>query len=125
MAHLLLFGTSLTRCDSDDIVFTSLNPSQSFKTTILAGMNPNMINDICGRALGFWTYQVTQEANFQQMILRDAQEVRSSFTLSRKSLTIDHLQRASVMEKKIDTLLREANSELASTSVLVMIEGWS
>ena len=61
---------------SDDIVYTSLNPSQSFKSTILAGMSPMVIHDVCGRALGFWTYQVAQEATFQNMILKDAQEVR-------------------------------------------------
>lgn len=59
----------------DDIVHTSLNPSQSFKSTILAGMDPMTIHDICGRALGFWTYQVAQENTFQQMVLKDAQEV--------------------------------------------------
>lgn len=104
----------LTEFHSDDIVCTSLNPSQSFKSTILAGMHPHTINDIAGRALGFWTYQVTQEAAFQQMILTDAQEVSDTFfAVCRVCLLIVVSQRASVMEKRLDTLLREANSELA------------
>ena len=61
---------------ADDIVYTSLNPSPAYKTIILAGLDPTIINDICGRALGFWTYQITQEATFQNLVLKDAQEVR-------------------------------------------------
>ena len=63
---------------TDDIVYTSLNPSPAYKTTILAGLDPTIINDICGRALSFWTYQITQEATFQNLVLKDAQEVRST-----------------------------------------------
>ena len=63
-------------CDSDDIVYTSLNPPQTFRTTILAGMNPMIVQDICGRALGFWTYQVTQEIRLQETVLKETKEVR-------------------------------------------------
>jgi hypothetical protein len=38
-------------------------------------MNPMIIQDICGRALGFWTYQVTQEIRLQETVLKEAKEV--------------------------------------------------
>lgn len=41
----------------------------------LPGMDPITINDICGKALAFWTYQVSQEALYQSVLLAGAQEV--------------------------------------------------
>lgn len=77
-AHCLMYHSYL-QADyiliSDDIVYTSLNPPQTFRTTILAGMSPMIIQDICGRALGFWTYQVTQEIRLQETVLKEAKEV--------------------------------------------------
>lgn len=35
-----------------------------------------IVQDICGRALGFWTYQVTQEIRLQETVLKETKEVR-------------------------------------------------
>lgn len=42
----------------DDVVQTSLNPHDSYKTSILAGLSPTIILDVAGRALNFYAYQV-------------------------------------------------------------------
>lgn len=45
----------------DDAVITVLNPSDDYKTSVLGGLSPTIILEICSKGLGFWTYQVTQE----------------------------------------------------------------
>lgn len=45
----------------DDAVSTVLNPTEDYKTSVLSGMDPGTIVECAGRALGFWSYQTTQE----------------------------------------------------------------
>uniref|UniRef100_A0A8C5QSX2 Cyclin B1 interacting protein 1 n=1 Tax=Leptobrachium leishanense TaxID=445787 RepID=A0A8C5QSX2_9ANUR len=49
-----------------DIVRTELGPSEEFKAMSLAGLRPELVLDICSRALAFWTYQVYQERLYQE-----------------------------------------------------------
>jgi hypothetical protein len=54
--------------------------------TVLAGLSPATIIEIAGRALGFWTYQISQQgcahgeigltiSAFQNMLLRNHEKV--------------------------------------------------
>ncbi|EGP84521.1 uncharacterized protein MYCGRDRAFT_62778, partial [Zymoseptoria tritici IPO323] len=52
----------------DDAVCTSLNPSEDYKTSILSGLSPTIIMDCVSRGLGFWSYQMSQEINYQQFL---------------------------------------------------------
>ncbi|OCU01549.1 E3 ubiquitin-protein ligase CCNB1IP1 [Xenopus laevis] len=49
-----------------DIVRTELSPSEEYKAMMLAGLRPEIVLDICSRALAFWTYQVYQERLYQE-----------------------------------------------------------
>ncbi|XP_056384349.1 E3 ubiquitin-protein ligase CCNB1IP1 isoform X2 [Hyla sarda] len=49
-----------------DIVRSELCPSEEQKALMLAGLRPEIILDICSRALTFWTYQVYQERLYQE-----------------------------------------------------------
>lgn len=40
---------------------TNLNPSEDYKTSVLSGLNPEAIMECAGRALSFWSYQMTQD----------------------------------------------------------------
>lgn len=51
--------TSLT--EPDDVVVCSLHPTNDYKTSVLSGLSPSLIMEICSRALSFWQYQVHQE----------------------------------------------------------------
>ncbi|OAQ31288.1 hypothetical protein K457DRAFT_43999, partial [Linnemannia elongata AG-77] len=57
--------TSLTQ--QDDVVFVDFNPSQEYRSSILSGLRPEVIMEICTRAISFWTYQTSQEAKYQEM----------------------------------------------------------
>lgn len=45
----------------DDAVLTRLNPTEDYKTSVLSGLNPNIIMECAGRGLAFWSYQCRQE----------------------------------------------------------------
>lgn len=45
----------------DDAMITNLNPSEDYKTSVLSGLSPEAIMECAGRALSFWSYQMTQD----------------------------------------------------------------
>uniref|UniRef100_A0A8C7YE59 Cyclin B1 interacting protein 1 n=1 Tax=Oryzias sinensis TaxID=183150 RepID=A0A8C7YE59_9TELE len=56
-----------------DIVRTELSPSEEYKAMVLAGLRPDVVLDICARALAFWSYQVHQERMYQEYSLSRAE----------------------------------------------------
>ncbi|XP_036968266.1 E3 ubiquitin-protein ligase CCNB1IP1 isoform X2 [Acanthopagrus latus] len=56
-----------------DIVRTELSPSEEYKAMVLAGLRPDIVLDISGRALAFWSYQVHQEHMYQEYSLSQAE----------------------------------------------------
>ncbi|KAF9967727.1 hypothetical protein BGZ70_008475 [Mortierella alpina] len=79
----------------DDIVFVELNPSQEYRSSILSGLSPEVIMEICTRAISFWTYQTTQEAKYQEMAQRTLED------------------KLSLVEKQLQRMTREVNVELS------------
>ncbi|KAH9843692.1 uncharacterized protein C8Q71DRAFT_696526 [Rhodofomes roseus] len=84
--------TSLT--EPDDVVVCSLHPSNDYKTSVLSGLNPTIILEICSRAMSFWQYQVHQEASFQHAVYRNVNEKNAQ------------------LQKQLDNVIREANGEI-------------
>ncbi|RDB23263.1 E3 ubiquitin-protein ligase CCNB1IP1 [Hypsizygus marmoreus] len=85
--------TTLT--EPDDVVVCSLHPSNDYKTSVLSGLTPSIILEICTRAISFWQYQIFQEHSFQQAVVRN---------LNDKGVQL---------QKQLDNVVREANSEIA------------
>ncbi|KZO98027.1 hypothetical protein CALVIDRAFT_51396 [Calocera viscosa TUFC12733] len=73
----------------------SLRPTNDYKTTVLAGLNPVTILEICGRAISFWNYQVSQENSFQHAMFKNANEKMAQ------------------MQKHLDNVIREANGQIS------------
>ncbi|KAF9384527.1 cyclin B1 interacting protein 1, E3 ubiquitin protein ligase [Podila verticillata] len=95
--------TSLTQ--PDDIGFVDLNPSQEYKSSILSGLRPEVIMDICTRALSFWTYQTSQEAKYQEMTQKKLEGKLSTVEkqhqrMTRFRETVGSLQRDLEQEKR-------------------------
>ncbi|KAM0756008.1 hypothetical protein T439DRAFT_320698 [Meredithblackwellia eburnea MCA 4105] len=80
--------------ETDDVVLASLNPPNAYKTSVLSGLHPSIIFEICSRALNFYIYQTSQEAAFQGLITRKAQE------------------RIAVLESQCSNLIQEATNEI-------------
>ncbi|KAK0491202.1 hypothetical protein IW261DRAFT_73589 [Armillaria novae-zelandiae] len=84
-----------TLTEPDDVVVCSLHPSNDYKTSVLSGLMPSIILEICSRAISFWQYQIYQESSFQQAVVRN--------------LTDKNTQ----IQKQLDSVVREANSEIS------------
>ena len=112
-------------CDSvipstDDIICLSLNPTEEFKSTILAGMHPDIILDICQRALRFWTYQVEQEAFVQSSLMKKVEsryaqiEQQLQTAMHRTHVEVGKWkQKVHELQKSLDQE-RQRNQELGS-----------
>ncbi|KAF9475928.1 hypothetical protein BDN70DRAFT_813182 [Pholiota conissans] len=84
--------TNLT--EPDDVVVCSLHPTNDYKTSVLSGLTPSIILEICSRAISFWQYQVHQENTFQQAIVRNLNDKNAQ------------------LQKQLDNVVREANGEI-------------
>ncbi|KAF8248069.1 hypothetical protein K440DRAFT_549753 [Wilcoxina mikolae CBS 423.85] len=56
--------------DPDDVVMMNLSPPEDYRTSLLSGLSPSVIMDICQRGLSFWNYQVIQEVVYQETIAK-------------------------------------------------------
>ncbi|KAJ3867092.1 hypothetical protein EV359DRAFT_35179 [Lentinula novae-zelandiae] len=89
--------------EPDDVVVSprslyivcSLHPSNDYKTSVLSGLTPSIILEICSRAIAFWQYQIHQENSFQQAVLRNLNDKNSQ------------------LQKQLDNVVREANGEIS------------
>ncbi|KAG0212252.1 hypothetical protein BGX28_006605 [Mortierella sp. GBA30] len=63
-------------------------------SSILSGLSPDVIMEICSRAISFWTYQTSQEAKFQEVTQRSLED------------------KLSLVEKRLQRMTREVNTEL-------------
>ncbi|KAI1615049.1 cyclin B1 interacting protein 1 [Exophiala viscosa] len=80
--------------NQDDAVKTRLDPSEEYKTSVLSGLDPSTVLECAGRAVAFWSYQVTHEIAYQQFVA--------------KNLTEKYTHLSSTMDK----VVHEANTEI-------------
>ncbi|XP_076444069.1 E3 ubiquitin-protein ligase CCNB1IP1-like [Babylonia areolata] len=57
-----------------DIVRLDLRPTEQFKAVALCGFKPEIIMEICTRAIAFWNYQVHQEQTYQEHLASKTRE---------------------------------------------------
>ncbi|KAF8506019.1 hypothetical protein F5888DRAFT_1791958 [Russula emetica] len=100
-----LFGASrlCPACETslvepDDVVVSSLHPSNDYKTSVLSGLNPATILEISSRAISFWQYQIHQEHSFQHAVVRNINDKNAQ------------------LQKQLENLVREADSEISLLS---------
>lgn len=104
--------------NQDDAVVTSLNPSASYKASVLAGLSPQIVMEICTRAIAFHNYQTHQESAFQQMLLKKAQASNSTFERELNRIQLSAKTEVNHLEAKIQELTNELNEERQKTREL-------
>ncbi|XP_071846055.1 E3 ubiquitin-protein ligase CCNB1IP1-like isoform X2 [Apostichopus japonicus] len=57
-----------------DIIRIDLSPTEQYKSMVLAGQKPEVILEVCSRAISFWTYQVHQDRVYQEHVATKAKE---------------------------------------------------
>ncbi|KIM45871.1 hypothetical protein M413DRAFT_16691 [Hebeloma cylindrosporum] len=78
--------------EPDDVVVSLLHPTNDYKTSVLSGLTPATILEICSRAISFWQYQIHQESTFQQAVVRNLNDKNAQ------------------LQKQLDNVLREVES---------------
>ncbi|KAK7704854.1 hypothetical protein SLS64_008202 [Diaporthe eres] len=98
-------------------MITNLNPSEDYKTSVLSGLSPEAIMECAGRALSFWSYQMTQDLKNEDLTqaykeknrkLLQTQELYDK--LKRKAM-LGHIQDAA--SDAVDTTLQGTSSYAA------------
>ncbi|KAL7334394.1 hypothetical protein PS15p_200028 [Mucor circinelloides] len=102
-------NTSLS--DSEDIILIQLNPTEEYKSSVLAGLKPEIILDICMRAVAFYEYQTSQEISFRTMIQKNVQEkykiLKDQFDIATRDL--NHIIK--VEKEKISAVTKDFELE--------------
>ncbi|KAN0097661.1 hypothetical protein V8E55_002107 [Tylopilus felleus] len=80
--------------EPDDVVVCCLHPTNDYKTSVLSGLSPSIIMEICSRALSFWQYQIHQENSFQHAVTRNLNDKNAQ------------------LQKQLENVIREANGEI-------------
>ncbi|KAJ7283516.1 hypothetical protein C8J57DRAFT_1053224 [Mycena rebaudengoi] len=80
------------------LVVCSLHPSNDYKTSVLSGLTPSVILEICSRAISFWQYQIHQENSFQHAVVRNVNDKNAQ------------------LQKQLENVVREANGEISLLS---------
>ncbi|XP_065829501.1 E3 ubiquitin-protein ligase CCNB1IP1-like [Oscarella lobularis] len=57
-----------------DIVRVDIEPSDQYKSMVLAGQRPEVVMEICSRAISFWSYQACYERTYQEYVSSHAKE---------------------------------------------------
>ncbi|KAG0350660.1 cyclin B1 interacting protein 1, E3 ubiquitin protein ligase [Podila minutissima] len=95
----------------DDIGFVDLNPSQEYKSSILSGLRPEVIMEICTRALSFWTYQTSQEAKYQEMTQKNLEDKLSVFEKQHQRMSREMNVELTAFRETVGSLQRDLEQE--------------
>ncbi|XP_027057297.1 E3 ubiquitin-protein ligase CCNB1IP1-like [Pocillopora damicornis] len=102
-----------------DVIRVDLQASEQFKSMVLAGQKPEVIMEICSRALAFWTYQTHQEKMYQDYVANKAKEKTNqleqyySQVLSKVQAELSSLRTQTSNDKKELEDIKKRNSELS------------
>ncbi|KAJ4857479.1 zinc-RING finger domain-containing protein [Trichoderma breve] len=104
---------------ADSIFFTNLNPTEEYKACILSGLNPSIVMECAGRAVGFWAYQITQNLHYQQHLCKTLQEKYSDLWTRCDQINRDADAKINGLRGKLESMtnsrdiLQQKNVELA------------
>ncbi|KAJ1958494.1 cyclin B1 interacting protein 1, E3 ubiquitin protein ligase [Dipsacomyces acuminosporus] len=94
-----------------DIMAVSLAVTEEYKSTILAGLPPQTIMDICSRALSFWFYQNAQELAYQKALVQAEQE-RAKAAELRASVSVNQIaEKLKATKEKVASLQSAMRAE--------------
>lgn len=90
----------------DDAVQTRLNPTEEYKTSVLSGLDPGAILDCAGRAIAFWTYQITHEIAYQQYVAKNLTDRYTNLNAAMDNVVHEANTEIQTMQKKLEDLSR-------------------
>ncbi|CDW57646.1 zf-RING 5 domain containing protein [Trichuris trichiura] len=93
-----------------DIFRINMNPTEQFKSMVLAGQNPETIFEVCSRAMSFWNYQIFQEKLYQEWVSKKLRE-QAAISERRYEELVTKLQcEIKTMKEKLACACEELNA---------------
>ncbi|KAG2194022.1 hypothetical protein INT47_009913 [Mucor saturninus] len=96
---------------SDDIIITQLNPTEEYKSSVLAGLKPDIILDVCARAIAFYEYQTSQELAFRAVIQKSTQEKYNELRNKSELMQRDLIHMIKVEREKQKAIINDYETE--------------
>ncbi|KAG8167496.1 hypothetical protein KVR01_003185 [Diaporthe batatas] len=102
----------------DDAMITNLNPSEDYKTSVLSGLSPEAIMECAGRALSFWSYQMTQDLTWEAHRCKVLTSRYSELSTTLDNIIGDANAQLTALQNKVASMnidhdnLRRKNEEL-------------
>ncbi|KAL7969703.1 hypothetical protein HDV63DRAFT_40480 [Trichoderma sp. SZMC 28014] len=117
--------TSCPACDvqlpkEEDVALINVNPTEEFKTCVLSGLSPNTIMECAGRAISFWSYQVTHETHYQRHRYKSLWEKHSELWAQHDQVKREYSADMNRLGDKLKSMtelqdaLQQKNNELAA-----------
>ena len=103
-------------CKSDvngkyNIVRADLQPCEEYKSMALAGQRPEVVMEICSRAIALWMYQASQEKLYHEYSARQAKEKACDLEQYYEKQNVDTKTELNVVQMQLNGL-RKDNEEL-------------
>lgn len=94
-----------------DIVQADLNPSEGFKSIVLAGLKPDIIMDVAMRAISFWNYQIKEETRYHQNVGKYLREKLNNSENSNSALVQNLKMKLATNKSSVDSLQSELEKQ--------------
>ncbi|KAJ1975518.1 ATP-binding cassette, regulator of translational elongation [Dimargaris verticillata] len=101
--------------EADDLVVINLNPSDKYKSSVLAGLHPEFILEIASRGLAFWTYQMSQEMDFRDAVEAQYREKLQQVEAHMATTTLQAKTEIELCEERLSCLQKEFELEKRKT----------
>ena len=90
-----------------------MNPSEDYKTSVLSGLNPTIIMECASRAVGFWSYQATQEMYHTTPCTgRILCGITDFYSTYQEYLAKTLTEKYGNLSLQMDNIINEANTEM-------------
>ncbi|KAK5955708.1 hypothetical protein OHC33_003349 [Knufia fluminis] len=98
----LACGTELP--SPKDVVYANLRPTEEYQSTILCGLDPNIILECASKALRFWNYQMSTEIAWQEHLYKEMTTRYSSLHNNAQQVIDDANTEIAELQKQIEGL---------------------
>lgn len=107
-----------------DVVFAILRPSEESQSTVLSGLDPNVILECASKALRFWNYQMSTEMYYKSRAYHKTLLIVPC-SAWQEHLSKEWTNRYSSLHKNARKVVDDANTEIADLQRQVECESSS
>ncbi|OZJ03414.1 hypothetical protein BZG36_03598 [Bifiguratus adelaidae] len=107
MKALLVPNVEIIDSRREDIIMMDLNPTEEYKSSALSGLRPEVILDICSRAVSFYSYQVAQEIAFQSLMCKNLEAKCAELDTSFQGFKTNTLVELNTWKDKYNSLYKQ------------------